>query len=342
MSVKVTHLNADSTFLLTFDTRPFSTVKEDFSILIDPWLSGDLILNPFATTRHKIPASISHLSEILEPDLIIISQPHPDHCHKDTLRQLRPESKTVIAAEPKAAKAIRKWDHFNPAKITELSTYDPRKKRTVSRFYTATSSVGDEPGEVTVAYIPRKADTSGYHNAIGITYQPPTSGTTGLHSEQPRPLSIIYTPHGVQVSDLSPYIDHYLRARSAIPLTLLMHSFSRVGLPWYMGAKKILYGANNGVVLARYLKPEVWLSVHDEDKDSQGLAGKKLINVQRSVKEVGMLLCPDQAYWCCSVDERCIGGAADGSKSEQWKRDGRWVCEIKELAPGDSTDVRVG
>ena len=341
MSVKVTHLNADSTFLLTFYASQCSAAKADFSILVDPWLSGDLVLNPFATTRHNIPASISHLSDIPEPDLVIISQPHPDHCHKDTLQQLCAESKTIIAAERKAAKAIRKWDHFNPVKVFEMPTYDSQKKHTVSHFYTAASSADGNPGAVTVAYIPRKADSSGYHNAIAITYQPPTSDTRCPDLEQSCPLSIIYTPHGVRVSDLSPYVECYLRASSTTPLTLLMHSFSRVGLPWYMGAKRILYGANNGIDLARYLKPEVWLGAHDEDKDNQGLAASRLINIQRSVEEVGKLLCPDQAYRCCPGGQGG-GNIGDGSDSEKWKKEGRWVCEIKALAPGDSTNVRVG
>jgi hypothetical protein len=46
--------------------------------------------------------------------------------------------------------------------------------------------------------------------------------------------------------------------------------------------------------LPRSPKPNVWLSDHDEDKINEGFWLRKLKNEQRSVKEVGKMLCPDQ------------------------------------------------
>ena len=334
MSVVVTHLNADSTFLLTFYVGPCpgtDSSKADFCILIDPWLSGDLVLNPFATTAHKIPASISHLSELPEPDLLIISQPYQDHCHKETLVQVAPASKSIVAAVPKAAALIRKWDHFNPVKVSEMPVYDPKRKTSVSRFFTAPLlSPGGEPGEVTLAYVPRKADKNGYHNAICITYLPPTARKT-LTLERPPCLSIIYSPHGVQVSDIAPYMEKYLRLQGVLSPTLLLHSFTRVVLPWYMGAGKMLYGADNGIALAKYLRPRIWLSAHDEDKVRQGAILRKIQEVPKTVEEVGKLLCPDPNYQSQGDDSRM--------DAVKWKEAGRWVCEVKALASGESMNI---
>jgi len=330
MAVNIMHLNADTTFLLTFSADSDSNTHSchgTYSILIDPWLSGESVINHrrFGITRHNIPASIPHLSEIADPDLVIISQDKPDHCHQETLRQLRPEQKTIIAAEPKAAKAIKKWNHFDPARIFGMPKYDPQKKFSLLRFFIPPLALGGEPGEVTVAFVPRKADVNGLHNAIGITYQAPTSTKTLATPARPRPLSILYTPHGVLVSDILPYVNNHLRNLSALPLTALLHSFSRLGLPWYFGGN-ILYGASNGILLAQSLKPNVWLGAHDEDKINKGFWVRKLKNEQRSVEEVGKMLCPDQNYRRSRSDSECA----------RWKRNGRWVCEIRELAPGES------
>ena len=182
MSVTVKHLNADSSFLLTFspeaDPRPSdSASKHAFSVLIDPWLSGPSIVTApwFAKTEHRIPSAIKHLSEIVEPDVVIVSQNKPDHCHKDTLLQLRADGKTIIAAEPGAAKAIKSWNHFDPKRVHGLLKYDPKfvSGRSLQLSIPALSPHGF-PGELNIAFIPAKQYMTGLHNAFGITYQAPT------------------------------------------------------------------------------------------------------------------------------------------------------------------------
>ena len=183
MSVTVRHLNADATFLLTFSPES-SPLPSDlkaangaYSLLIDPWLVGDSIVTApwFAITKRVVPSAISHLSEIEEPDVVVVSQNKPDHCHKETLLQLRPEGKTVIAAEPGAAKAIKSWKHFDPTRIRGLEKFDPRQRfgHSLRLPIPALSSSG-HPGEVCISFIPAKNYVTGLHNAFGITYQPPT------------------------------------------------------------------------------------------------------------------------------------------------------------------------
>lgn len=185
MSLTVKHLNADSSFLLIFSPE-LNALPSDFtsaagtgafSVLIDPWLTGPSIITApwFAKTERKIPSAIQHLSEIEEPDVVIVSQNKPDHCHKETLLQLRPEAKTIIAAEPGAAKAIKSWNHFDPTRVHGLLKYDPKVKfgRSLRLRIPHLSSDGF-PGELNVTFIPAKYYMTGLHNAIGITYQPPT------------------------------------------------------------------------------------------------------------------------------------------------------------------------
>lgn len=182
MSVTVRHLNGDSTFLLTFvpdatSSPGLASPPTAFTVLIDPWLSGPSIVTApwFAQTQLKTPSAITHLSQIDEPDIVIISQNKPDHCHKETLTQLRPEGKTVLAAEPSAARTIRGWNHFDPNRIHALSKYDPKCRfGRQLRLSIPPLAPDGSPGELCISFIPAKNYVTGMHNAFGLTYQPPT------------------------------------------------------------------------------------------------------------------------------------------------------------------------
>lgn len=195
MSVTVKHLNGDTTFLLTFsplekEKRPpsppspspswscFPQSSGTFSILVDPWLSGPSTMwHPkFLYSKHTVPSCIQNLCDIPEPNVVLVSQEKPDHCHEATLRQLDPSSTlTTILAEPAAAKRIRAMKHFNPSRIHALPVYSDRRPESVIRFYIPPLTPGGTPGEATIAYISAKLDVAGLHNAIGITYRPPTA-----------------------------------------------------------------------------------------------------------------------------------------------------------------------
>lgn len=185
MSLNVKHINGDTTFLLTFSPLQKVSPSPDlqqppgqFSILVDPWLSGpSLMWHPkFLLSRHTVPPCIKNLSHIPEPNVVLVSQDKPDHCHEATLRQLDPSSSlTTILAEPAAAKKIRGMKHFNPTRIHALSSYSDRKPESIIKFFVPPLTPDGLPGEVTIAFIPAKLDVSGLHNAIGITYRPPTT-----------------------------------------------------------------------------------------------------------------------------------------------------------------------
>ncbi|KAJ9354405.1 hypothetical protein DTO027B9_4748 [Paecilomyces variotii] len=208
MSLTIKHLNADTSFLLSFSPPNHHHHNSDqnqqqqkqqqpepepkpkpYTILLDPWLTGPSIIGRswFALSHHTTPSCITHLSALPEPDLVIISQNKRDHCHEATLRQLPRDTKAVIVAEPAAARTIRGYNHFERTeRIVALRKYrhshchgSEKKKgggdERVLRFgIPALGSEGEE-GEVTVAFIPARNYATGVHNAIGITYRPPTA-----------------------------------------------------------------------------------------------------------------------------------------------------------------------
>ncbi|MCJ1406046.1 hypothetical protein MMC19_000111 [Ptychographa xylographoides] len=183
MSLSVKHLNGDTTFLLTFSasksSHPLtasSTTVGSFTVLLDPWLSGDsTIYHPmFALAKHTVPSCIDHLSEIPPPNVVVISQDKPDHCHEATLRQLDPSLRhTIILAESGAAKKIRNWKYFNPAKIHSFPPYSAKRPQSVVRFHIPSPVLGGAQGEATIVFVPTKRDVTGLHNAICFTYRPP-------------------------------------------------------------------------------------------------------------------------------------------------------------------------
>lgn len=471
------HLNADSSFLLTFSPlenpspSDLTSASGAYTVLIDPFLTGSSIVlaSWFAKTVFNEKPSISHLSEIEEPDVILISQNKPDHCHKETLLQLHPACKTVFACEPGAAKAIRSWDHFDPHRIHGLVKYSPKAKFGNSlRLPIPPLSPEGHPGELNISFIPAKNYVTQLHNGFGITYQaptrtrtlaslstidlpkkpkyfhmpmspvslpasspqplssprivrpqsssyssysarvqsghlsdygpipvgpyqhrplhsrasnngsseflsssissstlnsstdrlsipftfetdpdtftfndtPPTPGfspqlsrntslnrnsldqpprpfghqksTSNLSAHQmnasqitpgrPKTLSLLYSPHGLPVADLQPYITNHLMHTSALPLTLLLHSFDRVQNPWWLGGN-INAGVDGGMQIARSLMARVWLSAHDESKNDRGLSVKRLKIKKASAEEVRRQLWRSEKGkgWTCDV-----------------------------------------
>jgi hypothetical protein len=184
MAVTCKKLNGDTTFLLTFSaTEPASSPasraldRSTFTVLLDPWLGGDsAIFHPkFALAKHTVPPCIDHLCELRPPNVVIVSQDRTDHCHEATLRQLDPSLQhTVILAHAGAAKKIRGWKYFNPHKIHAFPTFSAKKDSTILRFHIPSPVPGANPGEVTFVLVPAKRDMTGLHNAVGITYRPPS------------------------------------------------------------------------------------------------------------------------------------------------------------------------
>jgi hypothetical protein len=315
MSLTIKHLNSDASFLLTF--QPISSFppspghsSQSFTILLDPWLSGpSSIFHPkFSIAKQTIDPCVSCLRDIPEPDIVVISQDKSDHCHKTTLKQL-PQSggKTIILAEPAAAKIIKGWKYFDPSKLATLRRWDSTKKGpTLYRIPIPASTPNGVPGEVTIAFVAQKGDITRLHNAICITYRPPISTfnnrpdtppdtprstTTFDTSNRNKALSVIFSPHGCTYNTLKPYITSHLVSEAALPLTALLHCFDRVSNAWYLGGN-VCTGFPGGLEIAQNLCARAWISAHDGDKDVKGLATKKIVVEKYDREEVESVISP--------------------------------------------------
>ncbi|KAK1688340.1 hypothetical protein BDP55DRAFT_629937 [Colletotrichum godetiae] len=183
MALSVKQLNADASFHLTFEPIVPESLPgiapRPFRILMDPWITGPSTIfhSILSTATHKECPCVCSLQHLPEPDLVIISQHKSDHCNEATLRQLPASgTRTLILAEPAAAKVIRSWKYFDKDKVFTIPRWeDPQAsgKQTVIRVKVPPFFPGGEPGEVTVAFIPQRRDFKGLHAAVGITYRPP-------------------------------------------------------------------------------------------------------------------------------------------------------------------------
>jgi hypothetical protein len=188
MAMNVKPLNADTTFLIDFIPSfapPYATARfpGSFTILIDPWVTGSSSVwsEAFQISHHTTSPCISSLRDIPEPDLIIISQDKPDHCHKQTLCTLPADSRIHILATPVAAKLIKSWKYFTHATIETMQPYSSKVDSSVVRIPIPGYSLTSKGGEVTVSYMPQKMDPTRLHNAIGLTYRAPNSKTTSVN-----------------------------------------------------------------------------------------------------------------------------------------------------------------
>lgn len=189
MALTVEKLNDDTTFLLAL-APSFAPKKHArrcpgaFTILIDPWLVGQSsILHPkFQVSHHTSKSAVRSLADLAEqPDLIIISQDKPDHCHRETLCTLPADTQTKILATAAAAKKIRSWKHFHNGTVQVMTPFSSDKLHTVTRIRIPSYTSSSSKGEITIVNVPTKSDMTGLHNAIGITYTPPGSLLTGLN-----------------------------------------------------------------------------------------------------------------------------------------------------------------
>jgi hypothetical protein len=188
MAMNVKPLNADTTFLIDFipsfaPPQASARFPGSFTILIDPWVTGSSSVwkESFQISHHTTSPCISSLRDIPEPDLIIISQDKPDHCHKQTLCTLPADSKIHILATPVAAKLIKSWKYFTHATIGTMQPYNSKIESSVIRISIPGYSLTSQGGEVTVSYMPQKMDPTRLHNAIGLTYRAPSSKTNSVN-----------------------------------------------------------------------------------------------------------------------------------------------------------------
>lgn len=327
MSVTIKQLNGDASFLLTFRSTPTtlptasSPNPSEFVIILDPWLApapSDVMHRKFASSRQKAAPYVSSLSQLTEPDMVIVSQNMTDHCHKETLMQLPSHlERTTILGPKDAMETVKSWKHFNVEKIVPLRKWSIEKSERMYRIALPSTAPQGEDGEVTVTYVAdrwNRHNMAKTHTAIAITYTPPIQSSTmqerfGLMTppDTPitstfshkstedlpsnRPISIIFSPHGCNYSTLADYAQHRLQPLSALPLTALLHCFDEVKNTWYLGGR-VCNGMQSGVEIAQKLEARVWISAHDGDKEVSGASIKQLKISKHEKAEVEAVVSP--------------------------------------------------
>ncbi|KAI5918507.1 hypothetical protein F4810DRAFT_570425 [Camillea tinctor] len=106
-------------------------------------------------------------------------------------------------------------------------------------------------------------------------FRPVTASSSGSpvlakHSSG-RPVSVIFSPHGISYTYLESYITSHLVTEAALPLTALLHCMDRVENPWWLGGN-VCAGVPTGAEIATKLGARIWVSAHDGEKDVRGLA----------------------------------------------------------------------
>lgn len=227
MAIDIRALNNSCSFLITLAPPITPEVAKSpelfpgaYTILIDPWLQGTA---RFGSRKLSLPSpeTTVALDDIPHPDMIIISQNSPDHCHKETLLQVDRNLDVVILGCKSVIKTINGWKHFNNnSQLALLRPFRSDSSDTVFRVeLPAVSHIkGGHPGEVTVTYMKPKMGSA--HSAIGITYRPPSSvltdPTTKTFDLPPSTPTSFSTPKTPRADGVSPPVTPHGRSDSAI------------------------------------------------------------------------------------------------------------------------------
>lgn len=306
------HLNGDTTWLLQLPlpatlnstSTSIQQPRTHFNILIDPWLQGPQsdVASWFSTQWHIVPPSLSTLAElngalkVVEQmrhgdnevgikqdgikiqdeenkidlwrvqyiDAVAISHEFTDHCHKETLQELPP--KTTVFAADTAADLIRSWNYF------EYVTTAPGF--TSSTPWTNIPALG-LPSWLRIARIITPNNALYYHSALIVSFSLLPSDSNQSH---PPGEAIVYSPHGIQASDLS-----FLPSPSSNLSTLaLLHGLHDVRI---FLMKQLNLGGLNAIDAVRASAAKYWIATHDEVKTGGGLIAPLLVRTAYTIDQ---------------------------------------------------------
>ncbi|KAF2091015.1 hypothetical protein K490DRAFT_62348 [Saccharata proteae CBS 121410] len=229
-------------------------------------------------------------------DAVAVSHEFTDHCHRETLEEVGRD--VPVFATEKAAALISSWNHFrHVATIPAFTTEDPDWR---------SASLPPLPEWLSIARLTEPGDAFYYHSALLIAFNSgpmpsptttstPHASTNGTRkSRKPTYTDIpdtsdaaeclVYTPHGIPPSALSPI------AVAAPPLSVLafLHGLHDVRIGVAKGSQQLNLGAHNGVKAQRVLRAKYWVGTHDEVKRGGGLVSwflnRRVVGVEEAVR----------------------------------------------------------
>ena len=269
----LTHLNADSTWLLRLPYPHDATLPEGRShlhILIDPWFKGPQVdvASWFSKQWHSTKSSamtIMELNRLLREtenlaeqtnkvtiskqeshaeyakqgfiDAVIISHEFTDHCHKETLLEINCD--TPVFATKVAARSIRSWGHFKL--VQDIPLFSEK-----GLDWTKTSR-NPIPKWLGISRMINETDLLYFHSAILIAFDLEFGVCMENHVKGETSEAIIYTPHGIEAQDLR----HIPLANPPFQTLALLHGLDEVNI---RSLKKLNLGAYNGLRAYRTCK----------------------------------------------------------------------------------------
>ncbi|KAL8826042.1 MAG: hypothetical protein Q9191_004041 [Dirinaria sp. TL-2023a] len=284
----LTHLNADTSWLLQLPWKDAPTGRSRFNCLIDPWFRGVQVdFAPwFSRQWHAIESSVQSVAELNERlfhierfvrfsgphsrdeldrhktyiDAVVISHQFTDHCNKQTLLEL--DVSTVIFAHRAAASTIRSWNHFTFVKdLPHLSSNSLDWRQ---------FSTHPLPDWLAIFRIVTSLDLASTHSAVVLCFNLNSGGPDGSQSLQSvQAEAVVYTPHGLPAENLQ----ILSKASPTINPLLLIHGMHEVSIGW-LG--QINLGALNGLRCWQTCGAKYWVPTHDEIKIGKGLINSLL------------------------------------------------------------------
>ena len=304
----LTHLNADTSWLLQLPYPPDAVrppERSRFNIILDPWFRGPQsdVARFFSTQWHVIESSVQTMAELeerlaeieqivqrcnIQPrnrkharsrqslkksyiDAVVISHEFTDHCNKQTLLELDPN--TPIFATRLAVNLIISWKYFNlvqeiPPFSTEYSDWRD-------------ASLHPLPSWIGISRMVTESDALYYHSAILIAFDIyPKDVNRGSEKALPAE-AIIYSPHGIYAHNLR----HLTRALPPVRTLALLHGLHDIRI----SVKQLNLGAHNGLQAQRMCQAKYWVSTHDEIKKESGFItaflNRKVLTLQEALSE---------------------------------------------------------
>ncbi|KNG51909.1 major facilitator superfamily protein [Stemphylium lycopersici] len=224
-------------------------------------------------------------------DCVAVSHEFTDHCHKETLLEVHGD--VPVFATEQAAKTISSWNHFRTVTTTPTFLDDADWHD---------YSLSPLPSWLSISRLTATGDSLFYHSALLITFatHPFLSNATpkkrlstlSINGDGSEDLAasttseaaecVIYTPHGIPHTALSPI------AKADPPLHTLafLHGLHDVSIS---AAQQLNLGAKNGVLAQRILRAKYWVATHDEVKKGGGFISwflrRKVWTVEDALRE---------------------------------------------------------
>ncbi|RDI86395.1 hypothetical protein Vi05172_g3479 [Venturia inaequalis] len=273
----LTHLNADTSWLISFPRPPTKDVEHKvnkrsyFHVIVDPWLDTEYVFFSrwFIAVSHATPSKYKTIEQVQRlildiecaaenanldpedkghPDAVFVSHHLGDHCDRATLEQIDPLVPFISIAS--VVEHVKKWNHFQMVEsMPDLDIDAPQ-----SLWQTYESAI--LPDYLRVGRLPDGGPYPELHWATLLAFSPSQLSSSNAQVE-----TILYSPHGIHAHRL---IDTNWATKYSKPL-LLLHGLNPAWSP-----QQANLGVDNASKLATILKPKYWIPTHDGELKYRG------------------------------------------------------------------------